>query len=334
MATYPEPFAPRNPFQGMSVPDYGTAADWEYPGSTGDNDPWNGGDFEVPSNGMQPAVQQPASKVAAADPTASVTRYGGGNQNVDLRNLDSYRDLTPNPMGPGAMKLADPDTLPAASRGIYGSAPDTPSQITRNPSRSGGSVSGGGSSYQQQLQTRAPMQAMKAPELPKYEGIGEYKPPEEDPNVYKTARREAMGAGMRELRDGTREAISSGQSLDNPNARSKFIQQALQGYGKGLENVASGAAREGRAEAGRKRSEQLSIYKANYDVRSSVYLTNYQNQINKIAQDFASEQAAQMSNWNAGINQGAGASSLQYLNSSRPSAGYTGTNGPVRISYA
>jgi len=330
MATYPEPFAPRNPFQGMSVPDYGAGDVWS-PNEPVDNDPWNGGDFEIPSNGVQPAVQQPASKVAAADPTASVTRYGGGNQNVDLRGLNSYRDIRPNPMGPGAMNLADPSTLPPGSKGIYGSGPDTPSQITRNPSRSGGSVSGGGSSYQQQIQTRAPMQAMKTPELPEYKGVGEYKPPEEDPNVYKTARREAMGAGMRELREGTREAISSGQSLDNPNARSKFIQQALQGYGKGLENVAAGASKEGRAEAGRKRSEQLSIYKTNYDVRSDVYLTNYQNQVNKIAQDFASEQAAQMANWNAGVNQGAGSSSLQYLNSSRPSSGYTGTNGSVRM---
>jgi len=331
MATYPEPFAPRNPFQGMSVPDYGSGDVWS-PNKPVDNDPWGGGSFEVPNSSFQP-VQQPASKVAAADPTASVTRYGGGNQNVDLRGLDSYRDIRPNPMGPGAMNLADPSTLPPGSKGIYGSGPDTPSQITRNPSRSSGGSYGSNSmsSYQQQVQPRAPLQAMKTPELPKYEGIGEYKPPEEDPNAYKIARREAMGPGMRELREGTREAISSGQSLDNPNARSKFIQDALKGYGKGLENVAAGAAKEGRAEAGRKRSEQLSLYKTNYDVRSNVYLTNYQNKVNKIAQDFAAEQSVRIANWSAGIDQGAGASSLQYLNSSRPSAGYTGTNGSVRM---
>ena len=328
MATYPEPFAPRNPFQGMSVPDYGQGDVWS-PNKQVDNDPWGGGNFNTPSNTVQPAVQQPASRVASADPTASVTRYGSGNQDVDLRNLDSYRDTRPNPMGPGAMNLADPSTLPAGSRGIYGSGPDTPSQITRSSSSSGGYPSGGGSPYQQPEQQRAPLQAMKTPDLPGYKGIGEYKPPEEDQSVYKNTRREAMGVGMRELREGTREAISSGESLDNPNARSKFIQQALKGYGQGLERVAAGASREGRAEAGRQRSEQLSLYKANYDVRSNVYLTNYQNKVNKIAQDFASEQAVQIANWNAGVDQGAGG--LQYLNSSRPSAGYPGTSGSVRM---
>jgi hypothetical protein len=141
-----------------------------------------------------------------------------------------------------------------------------------------------------------PVQAMKAPDLPEYEGIGEYAPPEEDEGVYKTARREAMGAGMRELREGTREAISSAQSLDNPNARSKFIRQSLKGYGQGLENVAAGAAREGRTEARDKRREQLDLYKTNYDIRSDTYLKNYQNTINTIASNFASEQAAQAQN--------------------------------------
>jgi hypothetical protein len=143
---------------------------------------------------------------------------------------------------------------------------------------------------------------MKAPELPEYKGVGEYAPPEEDKGVYQQARREAMGPGMRELREGTREAISSAQSLDNPNARAKFIQQSLKGYGQGLENVAAGAAKEGRTEARSKRAEQLSMYKTNYDIRSETYLQNYQNQINTIAANFASKQAAQVTNYNAGLD--------------------------------
>jgi hypothetical protein len=143
---------------------------------------------------------------------------------------------------------------------------------------------------------------MKAPELPEYKGVGEYAPPEEDKGVYQEARREAMGPGMRELREGTREAISSAQSLDNPNARAKFIQQSLKGYGQGLEKVAAGAAKEGRTEARSKRAEQLNLYKTNYDIKSDTYLQNYQNQINTIAANFASEQAAQVTNYNASLD--------------------------------
>jgi hypothetical protein len=176
--------------------------------------------------------------------------------------------------------------------------------MTRGTDRAAGGGGGrsGGGSYAPAQRTIKPMEAMKAPELPKYEGIGEYTPPEEDEGVYRQARREAMGPGMRALREGTREAISSAQSLDNPNARAKFIQQSLKGYGQGLESVAAGASKEGRTEARFKRQEQLDIYKTNYDIKSNTYLVNYQNQINTIAANFASEQSAQTANFNAGMD--------------------------------
>jgi len=163
---------------------------------------------------------------------------------------------------------------------------------------------GGGSNSSataQQKQTVKPMVAMKSPELPEFKVSEQYAPPEEDKSVYDTARREAMGAGMRELREGTREAISSSQSLDNPNARGKFIQQALKGYGQGLEQVAKGAASEAKGIAGRARAEQLDVYKTNYQAKTNAYLINYQNQINTIAANFASQQNAQAMNFHANL---------------------------------
>jgi hypothetical protein len=134
--------------------------------------------------------------------------------------------------------------------------------------------------------------------MPEY-NAPEYTPPGEDPNAYKEARREAIAPGLRAMREGTREAISSAQSLDNPNARALFIKQALQGYGQGLESVAAGAGKEARQVAGDKRSEQLDTYRVQHSVQTDTYLQNYQNQINTIAADFAQQQAVAMQNYNA-----------------------------------
>jgi len=117
----------------------------------------------------------------------------------------------------------------------------------------------------------------------------EYSPPAEDKGAYAQARREAIAPGLRELREGTREAIQSAQSLDNPNARANFISQSLKGYGRGLEQVAAGAGREARGVQAQKRAEQLDIYRSQYDVKNRAYLENYHNQMTKMATDFATQ---------------------------------------------
>jgi len=146
-----------------------------------------------------------------------------------------------------------------------------------------------------------PLEAIQMPDTPEYKAEA-YETPEEDPGVYKTARREAMGPGLRALREGTREAISSAQSLDNPNARGLFIKQALAGMGKGLENVAAGASREARGVAQAKRSEQLNQYQTKYNAKSQANLVNFNNKINTIAKNFAARQSAQIANYNAQFN--------------------------------
>jgi hypothetical protein len=247
-----------------------------------------------------PAINN-GSVVAAGDPSASVTRMGGGNQNVDLSRDNSWMAFMGQPEAPsnapGAVNT--PATNPNWPWG-----PDQSSGGQRSTSPSGSVSRGGaptGSSFQSQ-QVIQPFEAMKAPTLPEYKGIGEYKPPEETDDAYNKARQGSMNAGVREMRDQAREAMSTSQSLDNPNARAKFVQQALKGYGQGLSKVAQQAGKEGRTEASRSRAEELQTYKTNYDIKSDAYLTNYQNEINQIATDFASGQAANVANYNANLN--------------------------------
>jgi hypothetical protein len=237
------------------------------------------------------------------DPSAKVTQYPGtATAPVNLRNTfipDMSGDVQSNPAIPEGNTPATNPNWPFGPTDMTERNKLYAERAASAGRNAGGSAGRGTAPAPRTVQ---PMEAMKAPDLPEYKGVGEYTPPEEDQGVYQTARREAMGPGMRALREGTREAISSAQSLDNPNARAKFIQQALKGYGQGLESVAAGAAKEGRTEARGKRQEQLELYKTNYDIRSDTYLKNYQNQINTIAANYASEQSAQTANWNAGMD--------------------------------
>jgi hypothetical protein len=164
--------------------------------------------------------------------------------------------------------------------------------------------------------------------MPKFEGE-KYNAPERDEGIYDVERQKAMGPGLRALREGTSEAISSAQSLDNPNARGKFIQQALQGYGQGLESVSAGASKEATNIADRRHSENVADYRIKFDYRRDEDLLNYKTEIGKIASDFAAESAANLANYNAGITDGSGAqntgdarSKSTYYNDKTPNMGY------------
>ena len=294
----------------QSVPDL----DPYTPGAISTHEAWRtspygsspGGSVQKPAFAPKGDVMAPGSTHVIPDRSdlnngaaGGSTGTTGGYDKVALSSMDqaikTYESMS-GPAKPGGG---------GGGQNVYTDAqPTDPNDTWRYGSPADKARSGGGGSYSAAPQQRviAPMKALEAPELPEYKGIGEYKPPEEDESVYKGARREAMGAGMRELREGTREAISSSQSLDNPNARSKFIQQALKGYGQGLEQVAKGASSEARNVAGRKRAEQIDVYRTNYTAKSDVYLKNYQNQINTIAANFASQQNAQTANFNANLD--------------------------------
>jgi len=198
----------------------------------------------------------------------------------------------------------------------------------------GSYAAGGGAPGQQR--PRDPYQALKTPDMPTFQGE-EYAPPERDQAIYDQERRRSMGPGMRALREGTREAISSSQSLDNPNARSKFIQQALHGYGQGLESVASQADRQATMTADRRQAEAVSMYQTKYEYKRNEDLMNYKTEISTIAADFAAESAASVANYNAGFGQGSGtadgtggspnARSKSTYYGNNPNMGYFGMSG-------
>jgi len=131
--------------------------------------------------------------------------------------------------------------------------------------------------------------APTAPKMPNYTPR-EYAPPEEDKGYEKGKRRELMGAGQRELRQRTQEAIVGARSLSNPAARKDFVRSALAGFGSGLESVSRGATGSAATLARQKRADDLTLYNSKFKVLEGADITNYQNEINRIAADFASAQ--------------------------------------------
>lgn len=109
--------------------------------------------------------------------------------------------------------------------------------------------------------------------------LPDYQPPAEDDEFYKRERSALMGRGLRGLRNRTQEAIISSKSIDNPNARRQFVKDVLSGYGEGLEAVSAEAGREAKAEVGRKRAEEVSIYNAQYQAESQEAKANYDQQL-------------------------------------------------------
>jgi hypothetical protein len=141
--------------------------------------------------------------------------------------------------------------------------------------------------------------------MPKYTPR-EYAPPEEDKGYEAAKRRELMGAGTRELRQRTQEAIIGSRSLSNPAARKDFARAALAGFGEGLEKVSRGATGQAATLARQKRADQMQIYNTKFKILEGADLTNYQNEINRIASDYANAQ------W--GAQQAYGTQRAAYLN--------------------
>lgn len=170
--------------------------------------------------------------------------------------------------------------------------PEQESQIsrpTRAPSRSystGRATGGGASAAAAGPAIPEPTyQAPAAPTLPEYTAR-EYAPPEEDAGYERMKRREYMGAGQRELRQRTQEAIIGARSLSNPAARKDFVRSTLAGLGAGLEKVSRGAGAEATRAARAKRADVLRTYEANYRAKTSQDKVNYENSVNKILTDY------------------------------------------------
>jgi hypothetical protein len=159
--------------------------------------------------------------------------------------------------------------------------------------------------------------------IPEFKGpegleMPDYAPPEREAGREKALRREAMGAGMRQMRRRTQEAIVSAQSIDNPAARGKFVADVLQGMGAGLEQVSAGAARQAMTQYNRERQEALTVYHNQYSADAREVQTAYDTALQAAVLDFGEQsRKAQMEY----------SSAIQYPGASTPS-GSTGTSRP------
>ena len=232
------------------------------------------------AGGALQALSDKYSMQAAAE--AGTYAGGGGGAPGAVPGQDPYYDaVRPLPGQP---------TISGWQGGQY-FFPQTESQISR-PTRprtgsySAGRATGGATAAPTGPAIPEPTyQAPAAPTLPEYTAR-EYAPPEEDPAFERAKRRELMGAGQRELRQRTQEAIIGGRTVANPAARKDFVRSTLAGFGEGLEKVSRGATASAMAAARQKRAEALRTYDANYKAKTQADKVNYENRINQMLTDY------------------------------------------------
>lgn len=272
----------------------------------------------VPNDG---ALQKtgPNSWTAGSSGPSNSTGFTQPGQDYLQQAIDTYESMDPAQEGGTVGYTGEGHYLDEYNRNADSMGGDT-RRAPSAPYSVGGTAPG-------QQRPRDPYQALQAPDMPKFKGE-EYNAPERDQAIYDEERRKAMGPGMRALREGTREAISSSQSLDNPNARGKFIQQALHGYGQGLESVASQADRQATMTADKRHAEAVSMYRTKYDYKRDEDLMNFKGEISTIATNFAAESAASIANYNAGFDQNTGGQTTMERDraSARSKSTYYGNN--------
>jgi len=130
--------------------------------------------------------------------------------------------------------------------------------------------------------------AMERPtlETPEKLKLGEYKPPEYDKGEEKKLRAQYMAPGMSQIRRSTSQAIISSKSLDNPNARSLFINKALEGVGGAVSQVSATAGQQARAEARASYRDELEKYNIGWKAKAEVAKTNWSAQWDKALADY------------------------------------------------
>lgn len=219
---------------------------------------------------------------------------------------DRYKAVVPGYTPPNNSPGSPTPTTPSTAPGTYGQG-----GVFNWPEQSGGGGGGEGvpwrgssanrqsSSYGRSAgvasQTTGPAipeptyQGPAAPKMPDYTPR-DYAPPGEDKGYEAGKRRELMGAGQRELRQRTQEAIIGARSLSNPAARKDFARAALAGFGEGLEKVSRGATGQAATLARQKRADEMGIYNTKFKLLEGADITNYQNEIKRIATDFATQQ--------------------------------------------
>ena len=140
-----------------------------------------------------------------------------------------------------------------------------------------------------------------APELSGYDAdiifdLPDYKPPVEKAGAGKKAAEEIYQRGRGDMGEQVHNAIISAKSMQNPQARAKYVGEVLRGLGSGLASLSLQAGKAGRAEAGRKRSEQIRTYEAKYKAESAEALAQYDAEMTQAIAQWQ----ADMATWSAG----------------------------------
>jgi hypothetical protein len=130
----------------------------------------------------------------------------------------------------------------------------------------------------------------------------QYKPPERDPMEEKKLRQEYMAPGMRQVRRTTQESILSSKSFDNPNARSLFIQKALEGVGGAVSQIAGQAGKQAAAEATSRYAMELDKYHTGFKVGQDEKRANWEAAWDAAVMEFAAKNQQNLSEYSAAMN--------------------------------
>jgi hypothetical protein len=130
-------------------------------------------------------------------------------------------------------------------------------------------VSYGGSTYTGPTMEKPVLKDVGDLDLP------DYTPPEYDEKLERRLRSEYMAPGMSQVRRATSQAVISSKSIDNPNARALFINQALEGVGTATAKIAGSAGKEATAESHRRYSDELTKYDKGWKVLADETKANW-----------------------------------------------------------
>lgn len=128
---------------------------------------------------------------------------------------------------------------------------------------------GGGGSASYSVGYRGPTMDMPTFKAPEDYKSPDYKPPEYDEGLEKKLRQQYMAPGMSQVRRSQQQATISAKSIDNPNARALFINQAMEGAGAAISQVAGTATRGAQQEARARYSDELSKYNKTWEIAAS-----------------------------------------------------------------
>jgi hypothetical protein len=105
--------------------------------------------------------------------------------------------------------------------------------------------------------------------------LPDYEPPAYDEAYERASREEFIQTYKGDLSETAREAIMGSANVDNPAARGKIIESALEGFGDALKRMALAGTQEGRKAAGEKYGRDINVYNVQFETASAEEMARY-----------------------------------------------------------